>query len=293
MFKSKKPKSKHTFERRRPEAPVQSSFKRYRTLIAPKVAQESSERSKKRSLVVTRRRVVGLFVIVGLAGVLMTIILFQFVGIVKVASVDPAIKPDKSYQETIEQYYRAHPVERLRFLLDTQRLRTVIQTNHHEVSDMDLQPVAIGEAQFVLNFRQPTASWKIDGKQQYVDQDGVIFARNYYQKPGVKIIDKSGLQRTNSSGGAVASRSFLSFTGRLVGYGERYRLPIESVTIPRNAIRNIEVKFANKPYTVKMNTGSEVGEQFEDTQRSMEWIGSHKSNVKSIDVRVSRRAAYR
>lgn len=291
MPKRRKTDKKQT--RRQPEtSQTAGTFRRYRTLISPKVAVEASSRSKKRSLVVTRRRVMGLLVVFGLACVLATIVLFQFVGVVKIASDDPAIQADKVYQATVDDYYRAHPLERLRFLLDKERFSDVLISNHHEISGYKIEPIKIGEIKLSLTFRRPTASWSINSQQQYVDESGIIFNRNYYQEPTVTIIDRSGLHESSSQD-AVASQSFLSFTGQLVGLGERYDLPVASVTIPKGAIRNVEVKFAKKPYKVMMNTGSEVGEQFEDAKRSIAWVDKHKSGVKNIDVRVNRRAAYR
>lgn len=283
--------NKNKSGRRSPQtSQTAGTFQRYRTLISPKAAVETSSRSKKRSLVVTRRRVLGLLAVFGAAAILVLIVLFQFVGVVRIASSDPAIKVDQGYLETVNNYYRAHPLERLRFLLDEQRFKDVLISNHHEVSDYRVEPIKIGEVKLNLTFRQPTASWNIDSQQQYVDETGVIFSRNYFDNPGVKIIDRSGLRQSSSN--AVASQSFLSFTGQLVGLGQRYQLPVASVTIPKGAIRNIEVRFAKKPYVIKMNTGSEVGEQFEDAKRSIAWVDKHRSNTKTIDVRVSRRAAY-
>lgn len=279
--------------RRRPESSgSRTDFRRYRTLGRQvDQAGPASERSRKHHLQRVRRKLLLLLALLAGLLIVLAIGMSQFVATVKVSTDDPAIKLDAGYQKTIDKYYRSRPLERFSFWLQQAKLEDFLKQQHAEIAGVDIEPVGMGEAQYSIELRQPVARWRLEGDNYYVDKSGVIFKRNYYSQPKVQINDNSGVDSSKEL--AVASQSFLSFTGLVVGYGERYSLPVTAVTIPRGAIRDVEVKFKGQPYKVRMNTGGEAGEQFEDAKRTIDWLNKTNRKAKSVDVRVQRRAAYR
>lgn len=254
--------------------------------------QLQSPRAKAHHLVHQRRKVMGLFAVVCLlAGGLYTL-LYQFTAEVVVTPADRSVQLSSTqYQDTVQSYLRERPLERFRFMLDETALLRYMQQAMPEVARVtENGRGSYGQTVYSLVFRQPVAGWLVNDTQYYVDTAGVSFVTNHYAAPAVQIVDDSGVVPEGSE--VVASHHFLGFVGQLVGLLETRNYDVREVTIPSGAIQTIEIRLADVAYPVRMTIGRGVGDQVEDTVRSIGWL-ARESGVQYLDVRVERKAFYR
>lgn len=254
-------------------------------------AQLKSPRVRSHDLA-QHRRLLG----VTLFGVLLvTIILFilvsQFTSSVVVRSTDASIALDDAYATSIEQYLQAQPIERLRFMTNQRQLNQYLQSVAPEVLSVTADGSAgFGVSAFVIKVRTPIASWSIGDSEQYVDDTGTSFQRNYFPTPAVQIIDDSGIRA--AVGQAVASDRFLGFVGRVVGLTGAGGYTVAQVTIPQGTTRQVELRLNDVPYPIKVSVDRPAGEQVEDMTRAVRWLASQQQTPAYLDVRVSGRAFY-
>lgn len=182
-------------------------------------AQLKSSRVHAHSLAVLRRRVTGHLGLTLLICFGFFLLIYQFIAYTPIRLVGISrsnTELAQIYEPIIRDYFASRPAERLRFLTDTSRLTAYVQHEAPEVKLIEIEPTAtLGESQFIITPRRPAAGWLLGDKQQYVDEDGVAFTRNYFDTPGVQIIDNSGIPPQD--GQVIASNRFLGFVGRLVG----------------------------------------------------------------------------
>lgn len=196
------------------------------------------------------------------------------------------------YSKEINEYLNNHPLERLRPLLNNKELTNYLAAKTPEVSRIFAKGSSgVARTRFEIQFRKPVAGWFIDGKQYYVDKEGVSFLLNYYERPVVKIIDNSGVPRT--SGSTVISGRFLRFVGRTVDVAKGMVINIEKASIPPGTTRQVDVNIVGRPYTVKLSLDRPVGEQVEDMSRTLNFLNERKLEPSYIDLRVSGRAYYK
>lgn len=240
-----------------------------------------------------KRRSIGatlLMVLVGCA--LLFTLIHQFTAVPIVKTTDSSIKLDTSYSEIIQSYFSTRPIERLRFLTNTNLLNDFVQTRAPEVADVHIMGSAgLGESMFVLTMREPIAGWSINGRQRYVDSTGTAFANNYFTPPTVQIIDNSGIQV--QAGQAVASNRFLGFVGRAVGLAKIQGYIVRQVIIPSGTTRQVELRLDGVGYSVKLSVDRSAGEQMEDMARVIKYLKERNINPEYIDVRVAGKAFYR
>lgn len=302
--KNELPRRRQLNEGQSAEAKRQSGslFKRNRTLtgsLSTSVSSANEMGGDLRSprvyahhLMAHRRRLstILMFVVLGIA--FLTWLIYEFTASIHVSPTDSSaiVKQDR-YQKVIDDYYSVHPIERLRFLTNTDELRKHMNRETPEVESVRVAGSAgFATSQFDLTLRKPIAGWLIGNTQYYVDSTGVAFQNNYFQQPAVKIIDQSGVPQT--AGTTVASSRFLSFVGRAVAIAKDYGLTVEQAIIPSGTTRQVELKVAGYEYPTRLSLDRPVGEQIEDMQRALAYFDSKKLKPRYVDVRVSGKAFY-
>lgn len=289
-------------ERKQSEQYGQRLFRRNRTLVGSLSSEvrSASERSgglhsprtHVHRLTAHRRLLASIFVVVIAAACLLTWLLYEFTADVAVSATDSPPIDATRYQKIINNYLDSHPIERLRFALNDSGLTQYLSQAAPEVASVQANGAAgFATSQFDLTFRHPVASWLINSTQYYVDQNGVPFELNYYDKPSVKIIDQSGIPET--AGIAVASSRFLGFVGRAVTLAQADKLVIRQAIIPASTTHQIEVILAGHKYPVKLSLDRPVAGQVEDMANAIKYFDTHHIHPAYIDVRVSGEAYYK
>ncbi len=254
-------------------------------------AQLKSPRVQTHELVQKRRHIGLIFLAVIVACVGLFVIISQFTAGVVVRARDASTSLDPIYEVTIQEYLSRQPVERLRFATNNDHLSAYMQDKAPEVAKVEVEGSAgFGRSQFVITLRQPIAGWNVNGQQQYVDNTGTAFSRNYFSAPKVQIVDKSGIP---AGTGPVASNRFLSFVGRVVGLTKGQGYVVHQVVIPLNTTRQIEAMLEGISYPIKLSVDRSAGEQVEDMARTVRWLTARSITPQYLDVRVSGRAFYK
>lgn len=281
--------------------PVQDSrtsytYRRNQTIsgIRPEPAAESP-RGKVHSLAEQRRRVGGLFAMVFVAVIVLTLLLTQLVAQIQVNTSTRQLTTafeSTPYEAAIQDYLGINPAERLRFTLNEDRLSDYVSSVLPEVQSLKISGVRnLVTTQFAVTFREPVAGWVIDGKQHYVDAQGIVFDKNYYQTPSVQIIDQSGIDPER--GTAVAGSRLLAFLGRVVARAGENGLNVTEAVLPANTTRQLQVRLEGTPTVVTFSIDRGAGEQVEDMARSLQYLKTQGITASTLDIRVSGRAAYK
>lgn len=285
------------------DIPPNTTFRRNRTLTGSSSAHIASAnelqsdlkspRSMAHELSKQRRKLggsfFGLLILIGISAFL----LHQLTASTSVISKDGALSIDATrYTTVIDKYLTLHPIERLRFVLNEQRLNDYVQHELPEVVSTSADGNdGFGKSRFVISVRRPIASWLIGNSQNYVDANGVPFQKNYYSTPSVRIVDQSGIQQI--AGTAIASSRFLNFVGRSVAAAKDYKLTIEEAIIPPDTTRQVQLKVSGHAYPIKLSLDRPVGEQIEDMQRSIAYLDGKAIVPSYLDVRISGKAFYK
>ena len=293
----------------RPSAEDLSSryaFRRNRTLTGSSSANISSSnelnaqirspRAHVHHLTSLRRRLLLYTGLVAAACFGLYVLVFQLVATVLPQSGTSAVVfTDDSkaiYASAIESYYAARPAERFRFLLDHQSLVDHVRAEHPEVADIIMNSGSKpGEATASVLVREPIARWSIDGSFQYVDGNGVVFSRNYFDDPKLQIVDNSGVASADNQ--LVASNRFLGFIGRVVSKSTSNGLNVQTVTIPALTTRQVAVTMKGSTTEYKLSVDRSAGQQVEDMARVARYLRSNGITPRYVDVRLSGKAFYR
>jgi hypothetical protein len=289
-------------EERKDDFDERYSFRRNRTLTGSTSSQISSPGESNAQIksprvqtheLVQKRRHIGatLLLVLSGAGILLFLV-SQFTAGTVVRATDVSQQLDKKYSDIIEAYLASQPIERLRFATNTDHLSDYVAAHAPEVASVSLDGSAgFGKSTFVLQLREPTVGWTINGRQEYVDSTGTAFSRNYFTSPAVQVVDKSGVQV--EAGQAIASNRFLGFVGRAVALAKQQGFVVQQVIIPAGTTRQVELQLRGVGYPIKLSIDRGVGEQVEDMKRAVQWLKSHGQSPKYLDVRVSGEAFYR
>lgn len=248
-----------------------------------------------------KRRSFGLL-LGGCLGAAMVIlfVLYQVAGTLDVTlygQIRPIAASERQlYQGKMTDYFNKYPLQRLRILLNKEQLAQYLQEESlGEVkSVVSIQPDGLGAASVSLKMREPIASWLLQGKRHYVDAEGIVFARNYFDEPSVQIHDESSLAHRGAGQQvqAVTSRRFLQFVGQAVSYFSVHHQAVERVTIPTATTRQAIVTLKGG-YNIKMAIDRPAGEQSEDALRAVNYFQRKRVKPEYVDVRVSGRVFYR
>jgi len=278
-----------------------SQFRRNQTIssIRRPDGEPVSERARVHNLTKRRRKISAILGLVFGIVIILAALMTQFTARANVtgstAALSRAITP-AVYEKIINDYLAIHPVERLRFALNETALSQYVAAALPEVSHVKLSSTTnIVESNFTLTLRPPVAGWQINSKQYYVDNTGVVFQNNYYDTPGVQIIDQSGI--SPEQGSTVASARLLSFVGRVVSLSEKGiagqgSYIVTQAILPTGTTRQIQIRLKDVQPLVKLSIDRGAGEQVEDMIRSLTYLQSKSISAQYIDVRVEGRAAY-
>ena len=247
-----------------------------------------------------RRRSFGMLLLGSLgAAAFVLFLMYQMMGTLGVAlygQIRPISTSEQQlYREKIMTYLNRYPLQRLRFLLNKEQLAEYLQAaSVGEVkSVVSVQPDSLGAATITVKVREPIASWLIQGTRQYVDADGVVFARNYFDEPDVQIRDESNFtHRDGQQVQAVTSRRFLQFIGQAVSYFATQQRSVKQVIIPASTTRQA-IMTLEGGYNIKMTVDRPAGEQAEDALRAVGYFQRKRIVPEYADVRVSGRVFYR
>jgi hypothetical protein len=296
-------KSKDTPRRRRadevnpePQPRSSSQYRRNQTLSGvSRTSMADTPRAKAHHLTIQRRKIGGLFGVAIVAVILLGLLITQFMAQVSVTvstkQLSTAFTGEK-YETAVNNYLGLHPAERLQFTLNEADLSTYVAAALPEVESMEVSGVKnIGTTEFAVTFRKPVAGWQINGNQYYVDAAGVVFETNYYDAPGVQIVDESGI--SPEEGSTVAGSRLLGFLGRVVAQAEGRGYTVTRALLPAGMTRELDIELKDISSRIKLSTDRGAGEQVEDLARSLVYLKGKGINPEYIDVRVSGRAAYK
>jgi hypothetical protein len=277
-------------------ATTPGQFRRNQTLSSYRHnTPEESSRQKAHHLAAQRRHLGGIFLIVAIAAVLLLLLLWQLIAQVNIRTSTRQLTERfeaLAYVRIIEEYLAINPAQRLRFALDEDALSAYVTSKSSEVERLELTGTpGIAQSNFAVTFRTPVAGWQINGRQYYVDSNGVVFERNYYQSPSVQIVDESGI--TPEQGVAVAGSRLLGFLGRIVSIAGERGYTVERAVLPANTTREVDIFVKGSSTRLKFSVDRGAGEQVEDADRSLKFLSSRGTTPEYIDVRVEGRAAYR
>lgn len=199
-----------------------------------------------------------------------------------------------SYAKTIDEYYAIHPLARYYPNADQKGMLSYLQVKHPEIKDFNLALTGeFGKAQAIVKLRQPVARWVVNGRDEYVDAEGVVFAVNGFTAPGVTIIDQNKLALDRLNKKVITSNRFLVFVGRVVGEFATNKHKVTRATVPVLTTRQLQVKLSSTPYSIKMTIDRSAGEQTEDALRVINYLEKRDIRPSYIDVRVKGKAFYK
>lgn len=281
----------------------QYTFQRNRTLTGStsngvKTTQYRSDlespRTQAHHLALQRRKIGGVLLTVVAITSVLSFLLFQFTAKVTAVSGDSTVSKSldsAAYDQAINDYLGANPLERFRFALDQSKLTSYLAQKLPEVESVSrVSAGGIGDTNYSLVMRHPVAGWTIGNKQYFVDSHGIAFERNYYTNPDVEIIDQSGV--SVQQGSAIASNRFLGFVGRVVAVSKASGFVVTQAIIPKDTTRQLEIRINGVTPLVKLSIDRPVGEQIEDMSRALGYLSSHGLKPSYVDVRVSGKAFY-
>lgn len=274
---------------------ISGQFRRNQTLSSYRHnTPEESERQKAHHLALQRRKLGSIFAIVSAAAILLLLLLWQLVAQVHVTTSSKQLSTPfeaTDYEAVINDYYGLNPAQRLRFALNTDGLTTYVSSRLPEVEQIKIAGTpGLAQANFTITFRSPVAGWQINSRQKYVDANGVVFEKNYYDAPSVQIIDESGIDA--QQGTAIASSRLLGFLGRVVAVAGERGYSVERAILPAGTTREVDVYIIDNPTRIKFSIDRGAGEQVEDMDRVLQFLSGRGITPEHIDVRVSGRAAY-
>ena len=254
--------------------------------------KEHSERSENQKLVIRRRKLCAFFVVLAIFISLISIFLFQFISKVSVVSNESKSQNLSKYEKSVEEYLNINPSERILSNLNKNALLESLQKDYPEVlSISDIKFNGLTSYKIYLDFRKPVASWLVDGKEFFVDSEGVSFSVNNFEKPSLNIIDDSGAIVFN--GKNVASSSFFSFIGKLVSAANKQGLEVSKIRIPPLSLRQVEVSVKGVSYFARMSTADSAEGQIINFKKAIEYFRTHKISPNYIDLRIEGKGYYK
>lgn len=288
-----------------PTAPSRATFQRNRTLTGSSSSQVASSgelsatlkspRAHAHHLTSLRRRIVAYFIITLSVATVLYILVSQLTAslVIRVSGVDLLSTDDATrYSRAIDDYFAARPAERLRFLTNHEALLSHVQALDAEVGSIQIEPGEnLGEALITVTPRMPIARWSINGSNQFVDRNGVVFTRNYYPVPELRIADNSGLSADTSQN--VTSQRFLGFVGLVIGLAKDNGMVVDRVTIPPLTAKQLNVKVRGVHPYFKLSVDRPAGEQVEDMSRIVTFLKRKGIAPTYVDVRIEGKAFYR
>lgn len=268
-----------------------SNFNRGQTISGLK--KENSQRLENRRLIVRRRKIGSFLAALVFSSVIIVFVLIQIV--INFEFTDQSgrkINNPESLKKSISRYYDSQPTERLKFFLDKDSLLTEIQKDNPEVLDIiDIKMNSLTNYNFKLSMRRPVALWEMNGQNLYVDEKGIAFSKNYYQKPDLIVSDESGIPA--KTGKVIAGSNFMGFIGRIIASANKNNLKITHIKIPPATLRQVEIKVEGINYPIKMLTTASPEGQVANLLKSINFFSQKKQTIQYLDLRVEGKAFYK
>lgn len=253
---------------------------------------EDSERMNARKLIERRRRLSRYAAITSFGALAVVFLLFQLVVNINVLVPDSTKVGDLArYENSMIQYYKARPIERLRFLTDYEALHKHLLESVPEVKNARLEGRGLLTSNLKITFRDAVAQWTSGDKTYFVDDGGVTFTRSYGSVPTVIVRDESGV--TAEAGQEVINRQFLGFLGQAVGLFAKEGLLVSEATLPPDTVRQIMFSLHDRPYKIKMTTDRGAKSQVAEAKKAIDYITNRGVSPQYIDVRVDQRVFYK
>ena len=255
-----------------------------------------TERRKLKRLRSLRRRIAAILAVIIVLLILGLSLLSQFTGQLTgaVASndgVELSESDERRYVDIVNNYFKDNSVERFSFARRNSALLQYVTAQAPEVSDVSLKSSGISSSEVEVTVRQPVAMWINGDKTSYVDNQGIVFERNYYAVPEIAIEDDSGV---SLDGNMATSSSFLSFVGRVsTALQDKEGLKVVRVVIPRGSARYAEIYLDGCNYPFKAQITRDSGSQAHDIAVMARYVGSHGIQPQYIDCRVEGKAYWK
>lgn len=275
-----------------------ASSSRYRTggTLTPQQKPDSARQASHRARQ-QRRRLALVFLGVATGVGMTTFLIRQYSGTftVEASVVDGThvVKQVDSadYQSELAEYFNRHRLQRFRFVLDFDNLKLHLQQKHPEVEQIKAaQGEKIGTSRLEVVFRQPVARWKIESKTYFVDTKGVIFQKNYFDKPEVEVVDHT--RSFAVTDGAVASQRTLSFIGQAIALADQQGVVIKKAEIPPSSLRMVQLNLSHK-IKARLTVDRAVDYQVEGLVEGHKYLIKQKQSIQYIDVRVPGKVFYK
>lgn len=281
--------------RRRAYVENDGSFVRSKTISGYEPDSENSQQAielarakEQKKLTRKKRRRIFMAIVLIIAGLLLFAVSQVAVTIVGVEYNDSTINrsQDDEYIKTANQYLIDHPSERFSWARKNDLLAEFINKSHPEIGAAQIRG-GFGIGKLYLEVRQPVAAWKTNSGTSFVDKEGVLFSRNYYNNSFITIEDRS-------SNGVISQR-FLQFIGKIIsGIDESGIGQIEKVVIPANSIRFVEVTLSGRNYPIKIQTDRDANSQVTDIVNMVNYLAKTGLTPTSyVDVRVKSRGFWK
>ena len=210
-------------------------------------------------------------------------------------------QPNKaSYQQTAQQFTKAHFGARFMISLPSEALANDLMSRHPEIQKVTVKSQIFSRnPQLFIAFRQPVLLWKTSKQQQsyYVDSQGKAFDRNVFGKDDslVKVNDASGIPA--ELGSAVVSSRQIKFLGVLVGQVQARsdgKVKVNKITFPASSTKEVDVNFNDKSYFARVYLDRLPEEQASELVTSINYFTEKNiAPAEYIDVRVKDRVFYR
>lgn len=295
---------------RQPQGSLTETFRRNNVVISRR-QKEIAERQKsvtqrqveKKKLAVAKRRKIKVIAVVvvialGIFGYKSTV---NGVTLTSNASTKLTSSQREMYQNAILKDFRAHTLFGQFWLADTAAVRTEVVKAYPEIKAVSFENSAPFSSTLAasVRFRTPVFTWKdASGVDQFVDQDGVLFAKNLDPSVSpeklIKIEDQSGV--VLAEGSSVLTENLVQFVGLL-----HSKLPsvygadssVERVIIPKST-REVHVQMKGSLYIIKLSSTRTIDEQIGELQTLLAYLKANTINPNSyIDLRVPHKAFYK
>ncbi len=253
-----------------------------------------SARQELHSLGKKRRKIVTFLFGSLLIGASILFVLSQFISAAKVRTSSPL---DQSrldrYQKLINDYLSSSTSQRWRFLADQQKMSEELAQQAPEIRSVSgSSKVSLGVNDYEITFRRPIASWEIDSKKRYVDDEGVLFDKNYFDTPKLKVVDNN-LGASSKTMEVRASNRLLSYIGVVVGGLKDAGYSVSEIEMPLLSANQFEAKIEGLDYPVKLTADRDAKSSVGDIVKAIGWFKSKSIIPEFIDARVQGRVFYK
>lgn len=305
----KKKNSETTLRSRRPSASTAEGFRRNAVVLSKKqrevaqhqqsVTQRQLEKKRQQANTRVKRRVIVVAVTLLLASALYQNSV-RSVQLESNASSKMQTTLKAEYEQAALTTYQQHTMLSQPWLADYAAMTTSLQEKYPEIERIQVASKLFNpKLQVTARFRTPAFTWRdARGGQQFVDKNGVLFSRNLdaHVPDGtlIAIEDQSGV--VLEEGSTVLTQNLMQFVGQLHNklqplYAEGNG--VEQVVVPRST-REVRIKVANNPYSIKFNTTRDVNEQVGELKVILDHLRANGiTPAEYIDLRVAHKAFYK